>query len=143
MNRLLIFTLTFATCSFVVSGQEKVQSIKLDFFNKVPSEIDGCSGLYTYDSTSLKSKKYIIITDLQETAFIKVDGKQITLKRISNSELSKNSYKTVYKGSGYTVVLTTKILKQSGDEVWIEGGSVEISKGQTKVIIKIHGESGC
>src|SRR5215469_16157193 len=142
MNRLLILSLTLLMHAFAASGQQKIQSIKLDFFNKIPFQIDGCSGLYTYDSTSLKKKKYIVVTDLQETAFINVDGKQITLKLIKNVEFSKDSYRTIYKGSGYTIVLTTKTLKQS-DEVWIEGGTLEISKGQNKVTIKIHGESGC
>jgi hypothetical protein len=143
MNKLLILSLAFLAHTFVAWGQQKNQPIKLDFFNKIPSQIDGCSGLYTYDSTSLEKEKYIIVTDLQETAFIRVGGKQITLKRTSNTELSKDSHRSVYKGMGYTLVLTKKTLKQSGDEVWIEGGSVEISQGQTKVTIKIHGESGC
>jgi hypothetical protein len=143
MNRLLILTLAFLNYTFVASGQQKTQPIKLDYFNSIPSQIDGCSGLYTYDSTSLKKKKYIVVTDLQEVAIIKVDGKQIALKRTSNAELSKDSYRSVYKGSGYTMVLTTKTLKQSGDEVWIERGSVDITHGQSKVTIKIHGESGC
>jgi hypothetical protein len=143
MNRFFFLTLAFLTSAFVASGQQKTQPLKLGFFNSIPSQIDGCSGLYTYDSTSLKKKKYIVVTDLQEMAFIKVDGKQIALTRTSNTELSKNSYRSVYKGSGYTMVLTTKTLKQSGDEVWIEGGSVVISQGQNKLTIKIHGESGC
>ena len=143
MNKLLILALALLIYTFVANGQQKTQTIKLEFFKKIPSQIDGCSGLYTYDSTSLKKKKYIVVTNLQETAFIKVKGNRITLKRISNTELSKNSYKAIFKGGGYTLVLTTKTLKQSGDEVWIERGSVEILQGKNKVTIKIHGESGC
>lgn len=72
-----------------------------------------------------------------------MDGKQIALKRISTTECSRNAYKSIYKGSGYTLVLTTRILKQPGDEEWIEGGSVDISQGLNKVKIMIHGEAGC
>ena len=143
MNIFSILTSTFLTWTLFASGQHKTESIKLDFFNKIPSQIDGCSELLTYDSTSLKKEKYIIVTDLQENAYIKVDGKQITLKRMSNIELSKGSYKSIYKGNSYTLILTTKTLRQSGDEVWIEAGSVEIQQGKNKVTIKVHGEAGC
>lgn len=66
MNRLFILALAFLTYTFNASGQEMTHSIKLDFFKMIPPQIDGCSALYTYDSTSLNSKKYIVLTDFQK-----------------------------------------------------------------------------
>ena len=115
----------------------------MEFFNKIPSEIDGCSGLYTFDTTSIKKEKYIIITDLQDFAFIKVQGRQIKLKLFKIIELSQLKHKAIYKGEGYTITLTTKSSKQIDTELSLDNGSLEVLKGTFKLSIKIHGESGC
>jgi hypothetical protein len=137
----LAIALLFLT--IVSTGQQQTRALKLDFFSKIPSAIDGCSGLYTYDTILTKKKKYIIVTDLQELAFIRINGKEIKLTRISNKELPKQTYVSKYSGDGYTVILTTKTGKQTGDEVYSETGSIEVIKGTEKIMIKIHGESGC
>ena len=98
----------------------------MEFFNKIPSEIDGCSGLYTFDTTAIKNEKYIIITDLQDFAFIKVQGRQIKLKLFKNIELSQLKHKAIYKGEGYTITLTTKSSKQIDTELSLDNGSLEV-----------------
>lgn len=143
MNKSFILTWIFLITAVLCFSQQKVNSLKLDFFDKIPLQIDGCSELYTYDSTSLNSSKYIFVTNYQDLAFIKVNGKQIALKTISKKELSNKNFVNIYKGSGYTVVLRTKTLKKSGDEVWLEGGTVEVVHGSDNLLIKVHGESGC
>jgi len=115
---------------------------KLDYFTQIPKEIDGCTGLYTSDSISMKDKKYLIVTNLQDFAQIKIAGKRINLKLESQKQLSKNSYQSIYIGSGYKVVLTTKTIKQI-DELSEEKGTLEISNKESKRTITIHGKSGC
>jgi hypothetical protein len=46
-------------------------------------------------------------------------------------------------GGGYTVILTTVEGKQTGDEISLSSGIMEISNGNYKLILKIHGEGGC
>lgn len=136
-------SLLLAFFSLLAKGQQPAETIVLEFFKKIPSQIDGCSGTYTYDSLSLQTSKYVFVTNLQEAAFIKVAGKQIALQRTGTKILSGKIYKTTFKGSGYTVVLTTRTLRQTGEEAWIEGGTLELSHGTVRRTIKIHGESGC
>ena len=143
IKRLLFINILFFVFVTGSNAQQKDQLFKLDFLNKIPTEIDGCSGLFTYDTTSLKKKRYIIVTDLQEFAFIKVNGKQIMLKQIQNKQLTKMTFKTIYKGDGYTIILTTTIGKKLDIEGSLEMGTLEILKESYKLLIKIHGESGC
>src|SRR5882757_11228082 len=116
MNKHLIAACTFCLLSLSGRTQSAQPSLKLDFFSSIPSVIDGCEGDYTYDTTSLKKKRYILITNIQELAIIKVNGKEISLKRISEDQIAKKTTRTIYKGSGYTVILTTREGKQVGDE---------------------------
>jgi hypothetical protein len=127
----------------LVTAQTIHPAIKLEFFKSIPAEIDGCSGTYTYDSISLKKERYIFITNGNGLGMIHVNGKIISLKMVSTKELSKTSWKQVFKGEGYTLTLTTKVTKRLDEEDIFESGTLEIIKGSDKVIIKIHGESGC
>jgi len=72
-----------------------------------------------------------------------VNGKEISLKRISEDQIAKKTTQTIYKGSGYTVILTTKEGKQLGYEEALDAGSLEIIFGQIKVKFAIHGQGGC
>lgn len=137
MKKFLIFAILFcAHASFA-------QSIKLDAFKNIPTEIDGCMGAYTYSTTPLANDKYIFVTDLQELGIIKVNGRNIRLKKVNHMAITAVSSKDTYVGSGYTVVLPIKGSKRTGDEVSEDFGTLEVSKGADKITIKFHGESGC
>jgi hypothetical protein len=62
----------FIWLCFVYSSAEGQSgtAIKLDYFKEIPSEIDGCSGSYTYDSITLKTEKHLLAIDLRKLAFI-------------------------------------------------------------------------
>lgn len=142
MKHTLLIGLIICFLVGLSNGQQAPQPIKIDLITKIPSEIDGCSGLYTYDTTSMKRNKYVIVTDLQEFGLIKIQGKEIRLKISDKKELSSTTFKTVFKGDGYIITLVTKTGKRI-DELSIETGTLEITKDAQKVILKIHGESGC
>jgi len=142
MKHILILSLTFCVFACSLKAQHDPPPLSVDFITKIPPQIDGCSGLYTYDTTSMKKKKYIIVTDLQELGFIKIMGKEIKLKVSSKKELSATTFRTVFIGEGYIITLTTKTGKQI-DEVSIETGTLEIIKGSQKITLKVYGEAGC
>ncbi|HET7003219.1 MAG TPA: hypothetical protein VFI33_17975 [Puia sp.] len=110
---------------------------------KIPAEIDGCSGSYTYDTISLKNEKFIVITDLQKLAFIRINGEIIKLTLYEEKHPSDKSFIGKYKGGGYTIIINTVEGKQIGDELWLSSGTLEISNGNHKQILRIHGEGGC
>ncbi len=136
--------LWFAIISFsLCNSQDKDKILKLDYFTSIPGVIDGCNGIYTNDSISLKKKKYVFISNIQDLGIIRVNGNAISLKLISTTETKKNIFKTIYKGEGYTAILIVKDVKQIGDEGSYEMGTLEIIYGHSSVKFKIHGEAGC
>jgi hypothetical protein len=138
MNRLFIL----AVICCVVSVTTNAQTLKLDFFNKMPATVEVCSALYTYDTTSLKKKKYIMVSDFQDKGFITVAGKQIALK-LTDTKLS-NKVNTIYTytGGGYTVTTNVHVTTQT-TYIDMESGTLVVTKGKEKLVIKIHGQSGC
>lgn len=137
MKKLLFFALLLsAHVSFA-------QTIKLDAFKNIPSDIDGCMGAYTYSTTPLANDKYVFVTDLQELGIIKINGRNIKLKKVNHIAITTVSSKDTYVGNGYTVVLLIKGSKRTGDELSEDIGTLEVSKGAEKITIKVHGESGC
>jgi len=118
-------------------------ALQLSYFASIPDSIDGCMGAYTYDTASLKKERYILITNLQTLAMIRVDGKIIYLHQISNSQPGKDTNRDVYKGSGYTVIVIVKDVKQTSDEVTYETGTIEVKYGAVDIVYKIHGTAGC
>ncbi|MDP4218747.1 MAG: hypothetical protein Q8927_21335 [Bacteroidota bacterium] len=118
-------------------------SIKLEVFPSTPKEIEGCSGLYSYASTAVEKQEYIFATKTEEFAIIRIGGKNISLKMVKTTEPARGIYKEVYEGNGYTAILTTKEVKKTGDEGALYVGTLEIRHGATKLVVKVHGESGC
>jgi len=115
----------------------------LDYFAAIPSEIDGCSETYTYTTASLKKGKYIFISDMQELAMIRVKGKIIHLKKVSETQPSSKTYKNIYKGEGYTVITLMKEVRPEGDEGGYNKGTLEVRFGGATITLVIHGVAGC
>jgi hypothetical protein len=129
--------------SFVAFNYIEAQStIKLDFISKVPAAIKSCGALYTYDTTKFTKKKFILVVDFQNKGLITVAGKQIPLTLTETKLVGKATNVTTYNGAGYTIVLSTKTIKQT-TKIDTEEGTVTVTKGKDKVTLKIHGQSGC
>lgn len=135
-----IFLLACIFCFTVTAS--KAQTLKLGYFDKIPAAIKDCGAVYTYDSVSLRKKKYIMLVDFQNLGMIFVAGKQIKLQ-LSDSKLEngKNNI-TTYTGSGYTVILSARTTNQT-DKMDMEEGKLEVIKGKIKLSFKIHGHSYC
>ena len=138
MSRLFILAYIFCA-SF---NNAKAQTFKLDYFSKMPTAFKDCGALYTHDTTSLKKKKYIMAVDFQNRGAITVAGKQVALLLSDSKLVNKTTNVSTYKGSGYTVILSVKTTKHTDKIDW-EEGTLEVSKGKDKLVIKIHGQSSC
>ena len=151
--RIFIFTVILITAAPGLNAQQKAQRIKLNYFDKIPAEVDGCSGLYTYDTVSLKRKKYIVVTDLSENAIININGEQIQLKYTGEGAMAgansqpKKIFNGLYKGTNYQLILNTrpekKPAKGEESETWRDRGTLEVIIGDRHVRMKVHGISGC
>jgi hypothetical protein len=138
----LIF-LGYLLMSIVTTNAPQERPIKLDYFKETPSEIDGCSESFTYDSISLKHEKYIAITNLQKLAFIRVNGITIRLTLFEKKHPSDKEFISTYKCDGYTIIISTILGKQIADEEWLDSGTMKILKGNLQSVLKIHGVGGC
>jgi hypothetical protein len=152
--RIFILSILFSLQFAELKSQTRDDNIKLNYFENIPPEVDGCSGLYTYDSVSLKKKKYIIVTDLSEMALVNVNGSQIQLKYVGNGAIAgdnsqvKKIFLTVYKGKTLEVILYTRPERKAGKsreetETWRDKGTMELIMGERHIKIRIHGVSGC
>lgn len=123
--------------------EEQASTIQLELLDGIPEQIDGCARLYTYDSIPLQAQQYLFVSNLQELAFVKINGRQIMLERLEQEQLSGGAYRYTYEGGGYKVILHIKAAKQTGEEVFYDTGTLEVWQEEKKVSVEVHGESGC
>lgn len=124
-------------------------SVVLDFFNGLPPEIDGCMETCTYDTnTTADSAKVIYVSNLQDLAFIKINGNVIRMQKDTlNSKMVNSKEGTdVYTGKEYRSILKYYITKD--DEETTESfefkGNLQILKNDSiRLNIKVKGFGGC
>jgi hypothetical protein len=119
-------------------------AFKLDFFDAIPDTINGCGEYFTHDTSNVTKDRYIFLSNLTEFAIIKINGKDIYLKRysIESKEINDKSYIAVYKGQDYKAVLTIKQAK-TYDEGGFYSGTLQIIGDKINATFKVHGEAGC
>ncbi len=125
--------------------------LRPDVFITAPNTIEGCIGLYTYDSLDIafdsldvdKGRK-IFVTKTEDFAFFRIHNREILLHydKAESKSLDKKTSKEVYKGNEYTAVLITHTVREQGESVW-STGTLEIIRGDKRIKIKIRGLSGC
>lgn len=125
-----------ATAS-IPSGKIQIETISF------PEEIKECSCYFARNKTDFEAEKYIYADDAGKTAYMKLDGKRLTMNLISSSdmevedeltkEIESNDYKISVKGK-----------KIKGEEALLFEGTLTIEKPDGSVIsTPIYGECGC
>jgi hypothetical protein len=133
------------------TATENTEFLRPDTFSASPDKVEGCIGLYTYDSLNIafdsldvdKGKK-VLATKTTDFAFFRLHRKDIYLPydRAKSGPIDKKTFKEVYRGNDYTVVLITHTVREEGESVW-STGTLEIIHGDEHFRIKIKGLSGC
>jgi hypothetical protein len=127
------------------------ESLRPDIFLASPGKVDGCVGLYTYDSLNIafdsldvdKGKK-IFVTVTSSFAFFRLHRKDVYLHFDSaqSKRIDPKTFREVYRGNDYTAVLTTHLDRVEGETVW-STGTLEIILKDKHFKIKVKGLSGC
>lgn len=130
---------------------ENTEFLRPEIFSVSPDKIDGCVGLYTYDSLNIafdsldvdKGRK-ILATKTTDFAFLRIHRKDVYLPfdRTKSGPIDKGTYRAVYRGMEYTVVLVTRTVREEGESVW-STGTMEIIFKDKHFTIKVKGLSGC
>jgi hypothetical protein len=108
-----------------------------------PTEIKECSCYFAKTKADFLAEKYIYADDAGKTAYMKLDGKKISLNLISSSdmegdeELSKEIENDNYK-------ISVKGKKIKGEEALLFEGTLTIEKPDGTIVkMPIYGECGC
>jgi hypothetical protein len=133
------------------AATENSEFLRPDIFFSSPGKVDGCVGLYTYDSLNIafdsldvdKGKK-ILVTVATDFAFFRLHRKDVYLRYDSakSGPIDKKTIKEVYRGNDYTVILITRSVREEGETQW-STGTLEIIHGDKHFRIRVRGLSGC
>jgi hypothetical protein len=133
------------------AATENSEFLRPDIFFSSPGKVDGCVGLYTYDSLAIdfdsldvdKGQK-ILVTVATDFAFFRLHRKDVYLHFDSakSGPVDKKTFKEVYRGNDYTVVLIMHAVREVGETQW-STGTLEIIHGDKHFRIKVKGLSGC
>jgi hypothetical protein len=115
-------------------------TIHLDYFYSFPPNYGLQGDYYTYDTTLLSAKKYIFLSDLTDSAIIKIRGTDIHLSNKGSKKLSENRVQDVWEGEGYTVTLTLKVVKEDDEKLYCTG-TLEVWNKNSKSVFKVQGYS--
>jgi hypothetical protein len=121
--------------------QTDSSQINISFFDTIPETISPKMGeFYSYDTTKLADNKYIFLTTLTNYGVIKINGKDVYLDKKHDKcvALLNDTYKDVYVGNGFSVIMTHKLI-DSNNGVSNEIGTLEIKNSKYQAAYKIHG----
>jgi hypothetical protein len=115
------------------------QPILLSYFDSMPKPIPHGGEFYTYAATSISLKKYIFVSD-GSFGIIRIGSNDIYVaKNYGKSiEIAGDTFKNVYHGNGYSIILYTKVLR-NGNGMSYEKGRLTISNIKYDTTISIHG----
>ena len=164
-HRLLLLSLAFFTIASCDSPDKKTshhrkpdsastensEFLRPDTFSSAPDKVEGCVGIYTYDSLNIafdaldvdKGKK-IFATKTGEFAFLRLRGKDLFLRYDSakSGPIDKKTAKEVYRGNEYTVILITQNVQTEGETLQ-STGTLDIVFRDKHFKVKVKGVSGC
>ena len=133
------------------ASAENSANLRPDLFVAGPGTLDGCVGLYTYDSLNIatgsldvdKGEK-IFATKTSSFAFLRIHNHNITLQydHAGSGSVDKNTVREVYRGGEYTAILVVHSLQAEGETIII-AGTLEIIRGTQHFKVKVKGVSGC
>ena len=124
-----------------ILGTEHLNLINLESF-KFPAEVNGCSCYFAKTKEDFENEKYIYIDDYGNTAFIKIDGKDIKIP-MKEGDFDPENFSKVIQNDDITVTITGKKIKEMEEVMMFEGTmTVENKKGE-KTVTPIYGECGC
>lgn len=124
------------------------ENLNLNDFNRLSDDIEGCSCYFSETNEKFKNEEFLFAADSDSIGFIAVNNELTKLKLISTTRepntFSDNDHIDIYRSKLYKVTVNIKYKKSSGDETWLNDGTITIEthKGK-KVAKKFIGECGC
>ncbi|WP_162926905.1 hypothetical protein [Flavobacterium psychrotrophum] len=122
----------------------EMPALLLTSFTDVPSEIDGCSCLFSSDSLDFKNNRYLYANDFAEIAFMKINGTMVKFKQVSHQEKDSLSAFTTYRAKDLEMSIETRQTRKINYEVMEETGTITVKRSDGQAITKtVYGVCGC
>lgn len=117
---------------------KELQDFRLDVFDSLPSEIDGCACYFYLSSEDEVNSRYLFVNDFAELGFISINGKveEFILDKHEDSQY-------LYSNSQYHLSVTITEKKDAPDESSIVKGLIKLSRGDKFVEKRFVGTCGC
>jgi len=108
-----------------------------------PKEIKECSCYFAKNKADFEAEKYIYADDAGKTAYMKLDGKRLSMNLISSSDMeSDEELSKEIESDDYKISVKGKKIK--GEEALLFKGTLTVEKPDgTVVTMPIYGECGC
>ncbi|MCT2406997.1 hypothetical protein NZD88_05440 [Chryseobacterium antibioticum] len=108
-----------------------------------PKEIKECSCYFARNKAEFEAEKYIYADDAGKTAYMKLDGKRLTMNLISSSDMEVDEELTKeIESDNYKISVKGKKIKH--EEALLFEGTLTIEKPDGTVeTLPIYGECGC
>ncbi|GAB3924744.1 hypothetical protein GCM10028827_13200 [Mucilaginibacter myungsuensis] len=114
--------------------------INLTAFVVIPDEIDGCSCDFYLSKKDEKRRRYLMVNDFGNTAFVSINNK---VEKIFLKEHKEGSSKYLYSNDEYEIKIEITEKIDDGEETSLMKGIFTIIKGQTMLQKNFIGSCGC
>jgi hypothetical protein len=123
----------------VTSSGEKIVVETIPF----PKEIKECSCYFAKSKVDFINEKYIYADDAGKTAYMKIDGKRLTLNLLSSSDMEENDeLSKEIETENYKISVKGRKIKS--EEALLFEGTITIEKPDGSVIkLPVYGECAC
>ena len=120
-------------------GGEKISVETFDF----PKEIKECSCYFARSKAEFEQEKYIYADDAGKTAYMKIDGKRLTLNLLSSSDMEENDeLSKEIETENYKISVKGRKIKN--EEALLFEGTITIEKPDGSVVkMPVYGECAC
>jgi hypothetical protein len=131
---------------FACSNEKAGTSAKLTSFKGMPPGVEGCSCYFAANEKDFKNERYLFVSDMDSSAWISVNKKQVELRLVSSTkdQSDSNAYQETYSNGLYTLVINVTVEENTGDEVWWNTGKLQLFFKETEIDSRtFSGECGC
>lgn len=120
--------------------EKKKQSIRLDTFTTLPSEIDDSGGcLFSLSKEDMQAKKYICVNNLANLAYISLNGNIIEFKLLRYDEHNDTYF---YSNKETSLKIIVERNKSIDDETSNIEGKIIVERGADMLSVKFTGICG-
>lgn len=122
----------------------KTSVYHIDTFSVFPPEIAGCSCYYAETEELFQKNHYILMSNADSIAYVKLNGQMIKLKLHSQKTLTKGFQTYTYENDSLIINIEAIDGKQNGDETWLKSGMINIRpRSGVETSTAFYGECGC